>query len=379
MPVPRAFQLIAYLAKWEHHVRHVLSSSYPESLSIDALREIAGVSDDRTWLDTPLDYPPLRGTPALLETISRLYATTRPDDIASFAGGDEALYATFHALLDRDAHVIVPTPNYQSLESLPMSLCDVTGIPLDAARDWHLDLDRVRDALRPNTRLIVVNFPHNPTGAVLPRATFDALIELCRARGIWLLSDEVYRMTEYDVRDRLPPVVDVYERGISLNVTSKAYALPGLRIGWIACRDTALLDRVTQMKQYLSVCNALPSEHLATVALAAEAHLVERVMTLARARRDRVGAVLERYPSLFQWRAPKAGVLAYPKYLGRDGAQRFAERLVQARGVLVVPSTVYASELGDVSPDYLRIGFGKANLDAALESFEAFLEDVRIA
>lgn len=375
MPIPREFQLISWLAKWEHHVRHVLSSSYPESLSINMLLEMAGTQDKCIWFESTLDYPPLRGGPALLETIAALYETTGPDQVVSFAGGDEALYATFHALLNRDSHVIVPTPNYQSLETLPLSLCEVTGVPLDPERDWCLDLDRVRDALRPNTRLIVINFPHNPTGAVLPRATLDALIDLCRARGIWLLSDEVYRMTEYDERDRLPPVVDLYERGISLNVTSKAYALPGLRIGWIACRDTELLNGAARMKQYLSVCNALPSEHLATAALAIGNRLVDRVMTIARANRDRLSVALQRHPALFQWTAPKAGVLAYPKYLGKGGAQRFAERLAHDRGVLVVPSAVYASELGDVSRDYLRIGFGKASLPEALKAFEAFLED----
>lgn len=375
MPVPREFRLVSWLAEWEHRVRHVLSSSYPESLSINALLGMADLQEDFAWLDLTLDYPPLRGAAALLEKISALYATVDPNQVVSFAGGDEALYATFHALLDRDAHVIVPTPNYQSLETIPLSLCAVTGIPLDSRRDWSLDLDRVRDALRPNTRLIVINFPHNPTGAVLPRATLDALIDLCRARGIWLLSDEVYRMTEYDERDRLPPVVDLYERGISLNVTSKAYALPGLRIGWIACRDADLLDRAVRMKQYLSVCNALPAEYLATAALAIGPRLVERVMTIARVNRDRLSAVLQRHPALFQWAPPKAGVLAYPKYLGNDGAERFAERLARDRGVLVVPSTIYASELDHVSPDYLRIGFGKSDLVSALEAFEASIED----
>ena len=375
MSVPREFQLITYLAQWEHQVRHVLSSSYPESLTIDALLELANAQDQRAWLTTPLDYPPLRGGAKLLQALSALYRTIDADHLVSFAGGDEAIYASIHALLDGDAHAIVPTPNYQSLETLPLSLCEVTGVPLDPLRDWQLDLDRVCDALRPNTRLIVINFPHNPTGAVLARDSLDALIDVCRARGIWLLSDEVYRMTEYDERDRLPPVADLYERGISLNVMSKAYALPGLRIGWIACRDATLIDRAVRMKQYLSVCNALPSEHLACVALSVEQQLVDRVMSIARSNLNSLDTFLQQHSTRFEWRAPKAGVLGYPKYLGADGTQCFAERLIRERGALVVPSTVYASALGDVSPDYLRIGFGKASFGEALLALKAFVED----
>ncbi len=122
-------------------------------------------------------------------------------------------------------------------------------------------------ALRPNTKLVSINFPNNPTGSVLERGRFDELVGLCRKRGLYLFSDEVYRLIERDESIRLPQVGDVYERGLSLNVMSKAYGLPGLRIGWIMSRDRDVLQRMERYKHYLSICNSAPSEYLAAAAL----------------------------------------------------------------------------------------------------------------
>jgi aspartate/methionine/tyrosine aminotransferase len=127
-----------------------------------------------------------------------------------------------HVLLDRDSHAIVVTPNYQSVETIPLSLCALTGVPLDPDRQWTLDIDRVAAAIRLNTKLVSINFPHNPTGKILERDRFEALVALCRRHGIWLFSDEVYRLLDADTGfDHLPQAADVYERGPSLNVMSK--------------------------------------------------------------------------------------------------------------------------------------------------------------
>ena len=147
-------------------------------------------------------------------------------------------------------HAIVITPNYQAAETVPLDICEVTGVPLDIDRNWDLDVDLLRAALRPNTKLISINFPNNPTGKIISRSTFDAIVEICRSRGLWLFSDEVYRLIERDPALRLPQAVDVYERAISLNVMSKAYGLPGLRIGWLACKDRATLRQVRALQAF---------------------------------------------------------------------------------------------------------------------------------
>src|SRR5471032_309243 len=165
MSFPQDFRLISYLSKLEQAVRFPLSSSYPESMSIDTLFSLAGEQHRQPVMQTLLDYPPLRGTPELLAAIGDTFERITPQQIISFAGADEAIYASFHALLDEGDHAIVITPNYQSLESVPLSRCDVTGVALEAENGWALDVEKVRAALRPNTKVLVINFPHNPTSA----------------------------------------------------------------------------------------------------------------------------------------------------------------------------------------------------------------------
>src|SRR5471032_650667 len=374
MSFPQDFRLISYLSKLEHAVRFPLSSSYPESMNINTLFELAGVEHRQPFMQAMLDYPPLRGTPELLEAIAGTYDNMNTGQIISFAGADEAIYASFHALLDAGDHAVVITPNYQSLESVPMSRCDVSGVALEAEDGWALDVEKVRAALRPNTKALVINFPHNPTGALISRQQLDELVQLCREHGIWLFSDEVYRLTEFDIADRLPQVADIYERGISLNVTSKAYGLPGLRIGWVACQDAPWLLKLERMKQYLSICNSLPGEMLTTLALNAREAILQRVMQRSRQQLAQLTDFLARYPQLFELTVPKAGVLAFVRYKGPEGAEPFATRLVEETGVMTIPSVTYASELTAVSEDFLRIGFGRANLSKALEVWGDWLD-----
>ncbi|KAA9000621.1 aminotransferase class I/II-fold pyridoxal phosphate-dependent enzyme [Affinibrenneria salicis] len=373
MTFPDEFRLISYLMRREGQARYPLVASYPQSMTIGQLLSLTDDPQGERLLSLTLDYPPLRGSSWLLAAIARHYQRINDRQIVSFAGADEAIYALYHVLLQPDDHVVVVTPCYQSLESVPLSLCQVSGVALDAARDWALDLDALSAALTPRTRMLVINFPHNPTGALIPLTTLRALVSLCRERGIWLVSDEVYRLTEYDETQRLPPVADLYERGISLNVMSKAYGLPGLRIGWIACQDADLLRRLERAKQYLSVCSAMSSEYLATQALDHQTQIIERVMRLARHNLRLLEQLLERYPQWFDWRRPAAGVLAFPRYLGPDGADAFAARLLGETGVLVIPSTIYHSALTPVAPDHLRIGFGRQDLEQPLAVLDRWL------
>ena len=199
----RDFALEVHFSKWEFTAKYKLAGSDGENMRLPALRrEVAGT-----------------------------YDTVRPEDVLCFAGAEEAIYAAMHVLLSKHDHAIVITPNYQSAETIPLSLCEVSGVALDIERAWALDIDELKRELRPNTKLISINFPNNPTGKIVPRSTFDAIVDLCRERGIWLFSDECYRLLEREPSLRLPQAADVYEKGISLNVMSKAYGLPGLRIG----------------------------------------------------------------------------------------------------------------------------------------------------
>jgi aspartate/methionine/tyrosine aminotransferase len=221
--------------------------------------------------------------------------------------------------------------------------------------------------------VVSINFPHNPTGKILERDRFDALVALCRKHGIWLFSDEVYRLLGATGTVHLPNAADEYERGISLNVMSKAYGLPGLRIGWIACADRDLLQRMERYKHYLSICNAAPSEQLALIALKAR----DTILAAHRERLDGNLALLDgffaRWPDRFQWHRPDGGCIAYPRYMGAEDVDAFAADLVERSGVLLLPASNYRSALADTPADRFRLGFGRADCAEALGVMEAYM------
>ncbi len=373
----REFALEAYFARWEGAVRHNLAASECEPLLLTDLLAMADDADRARWHALALGYGDPLGAIWLRESIAGLYKMAGLDQVLCFAGAEEGIYCAMHALLGAGDHAIVVTPNYQSAETIPLALCAVTGVALDPAQGWTLDIDAIAAAIRPNTRLVSINFPNNPTGKILERDRFDALVALCRKHGLYLFSDEVYRLIERDPADRLPQAVDVYERGLSLNVMSKAYGLPGLRIGWIACRDRALLHRMERLKHYLSICNAAPSEVLAQIALRAGDRILARNRAIAEGNLALVQSVLDAFPGLLNWHVPEGGITGYPRYRGAEGVERFAERLMEEEGVLVLPASVYQSDLVQSPPGRFRLGFGRTGLAPGLAAMGRVLERTR--
>jgi aspartate/methionine/tyrosine aminotransferase len=369
----RPFALEVFFSKWEFTARHHLCASDMQSMKLSELLAMADADDRAAWDALYLGYTETWGSPDLRETIAGTYERVAASEILTFVGAEEGIFVAMHALLGPEDHAITIIPNYQSVESVPLSICDTTGIALDAERGWDLDLQQLRDAIRPNTRVICINFPHNPTGKVISRAALDEIVSLCRARGIYLFSDEVYRLIERRPEMTLPQVADIYERGISLGVMSKAYGLPGIRVGWVACRDVEALGRMERMKHYTSICGASPSELLAQIALKAR----ERILARNRGLIVRNLAILEAFfaehPDLFAWYLPDGGCIGFPRYLGREGVEAFATRLVEQSGVLLLPASVYKSDLGATPADRFRIGYGRDNMAAGLDAMRAHL------
>ena len=373
MPMLPDFRLERHFSTWEFKVRHHLTASDAQSMTLRDLLALAGPEDRAGFEDMCLGYTETFGAPDLREAIAQTYATQDATNILCFAGASEGIFAAMHVLLDQDSHAIVITPNYQSHESLPLSICAATGVPLDPQDGWSLDIDRVAAAIRPNTRLLVMNFPHNPTGAILPLDRYVALIALCRRHGIYILHDEIFHGLGPTGAAHLPFVADLYERGLSLGVMSKAYGLPGLRIGWIATQDRDVRDRMERLKHYLSICNAGPSERLALIALRYRASILARNCAIV----DRNLALWEdffaRHADLFDWRRPDGACIAFPRYRGPEGVELFARRLVEEAGVLVLPASIYASDLGPTPTDRFRIGLGRDGLEEGLTAMDRHL------
>jgi aspartate/methionine/tyrosine aminotransferase len=365
------FRLEVYLGRWEFAARYHLTASDAETLTV---AEVLGPDGLEELARLPLRYTPTWGTDELREAIAATYDRVAPEQVLVFSGAEEAMFWAMQELVGPDGHAVVTVPNYQSMESVTLATgAAVSGLSLDPARGWALDLDELESLLRPNTRLLAVNFPNNPTGALPDPDTWDALVGLCDERGVRLFSDEVYRGLEPEGTERLPPAADLSPSALSLGVMSKAYGLPGLRIGWIACRDGEVLERLETRKHYTTICNAAPSELIATAALRRADEIKARNRAIIAENVPLFDAFFAEWPDLFEWEPPQAGCVCFPRYLGADGVEAFCRDLVEDAGVVLLPSSIYASELGAVPADRFRIGLGRADSAPALAAFGAFL------
>ena len=362
------FALEHFFARWEFAARYMLGSSDAETHTLDELLALADDECRRWWNGLRLGYTEVAGHPLLRESISRLYTSIRPDHVGVFAGAEEAIFAFMQVSLQPGDHAVVTWPGYQGLYEVARAAgAEVTLLPLLPEEEWAFPVDRLAAAMRPRTRVVAINFPHNPTGSHIDRSTLEQIVALARTREAWLFSDEVYRFAEFDPSTRLPAAADLYERGVSLGVMSKAFGLAGLRVGWIACPDRAHLARLLAFKHYLTICNAAPSEVLATIALRA------RDVIEARNRRISIGnlAILDeffdRWRGVFEWSRPQAGTIAFPRLVSDMRIDTFAEQLATTASVLVLPGTVFGHD-----GNHFRLGFGRRDMPEALRLMEGF-------
>jgi aspartate/methionine/tyrosine aminotransferase len=283
---------------------------------------------------------------------------------------EEAIFVLMNALLGPGDEAVVLLPAYQSLHEVARTTgCTVRTLDLvEDAGSWRLDLDRLASLLTPNTRLIVANFPHNPTGFLPAREQFEGIIALARRTGAYILGDEMYRDLEPDAA-RLPGMCDAYERGISLSGLSKSYGLPGLRLGWLATRDAALLDRCVQWKDYTTICNSAPSEILGIAALRARDRLLTRCRAIVERNTDAAAAFFARHQDCFRWLPPQAGPVAFPAWTGAGSVDDLCHCLLQERSVVIVPGSFF-----DGPSTHFRVGLGRLDFTEALGQLEAALE-----
>lgn len=374
MPTLPDFRLETHFSKWEFKARYHMTASDAETMTLPDLLAMASDEDRAGFEGMALGYTETFGAPDLRDVIAGTFADQSASNILCFAGASEGIFAANSVLLDADSHAIVVTPNYQSHETLPHMICSATGVPLDPDDNWSLDIDRIAAAIQPNTRLVTINFPHNPTGAILPLDRYMALIDLCRKHGIWILHDEIFNGLGPTGTQHLPFIADVYERGLSLGVMSKSYGLPGLRIGWIACQDREVLSKMERLKHYLSICNSGPSERLALIALKARDQILARSNAIVDQNLIKWDAFFARHPDLFDWRRPDGSCMAFPRYKGAEGVEEFCRALVEDSGVLFLPSTIYRSDLGPTPTDRFRLGCGRKGLDEGLAALEAHIQ-----
>lgn len=372
------FALETYFSKWEFKARYHLTASDAESMSVSELLELGDENDRNAYENLHLGYIPTWGTEELRCAIASTYTHLNEDNILAFAGAGEALFWAMQLFIAPGDHVIVNVPNYQSVESVPIATgVEVEGLPLwsDASLSdpWKLDLDKFKSLLRPNTKLVSVNFPNNPTGFVPDPQSWAEFNALCHERGIVLISDEVYRGVELEPSRTLPAAASINPTALSVSVTSKAYGLPGLRIGWVASQDSGMLQQLERAKHYTSICNSGPSEQLAAVALRNEHKILARNRKIIQRNDQALKRFISSYPDVLDYNTPDGGCVAFPRWLGAGSASDFCTRAVEEDGVLLLPASVYHSDLAVVPDDRLRIGIGRRNVPECLDALAEHL------
>ena len=367
------FKLETYFSRWEFNTRFNLCASDTESLSLDFLLKNCSEEDKNHLKEMRFGYTETYGSKILRESIANTYDRGSYKDILTFAGAEEGIYVTMKSILSKNDHAIVITPNYQSAETIPSSICDVTAVDLDPNENWNLDISKIKSSIKPNTRLISINFPHNPTGKIISKDELNEIISISRQNDIFLFSDEIYRLMERDVSKRLDQVSDLYEKGISLNGMSKSYGMPGIRLGWVSSKHHSLLDKMERYKHYLSICNSNPNEELTIIALKIRDKIISRTKNIINTNLKILDKFFKKNENLFDWKIPDGGCIGFPKYKGKDGVKTFCEKLVKEKSVLLLPSHVYQSEIGKTPSSNFRIGYGRINMPEALSEVEDFL------
>jgi aspartate/methionine/tyrosine aminotransferase len=362
------FAIERFYEKWEFRAELMLSSSDCESRPIADLLALEPEAQERL-LALRLGYTEVPGSHELRSAISATYEGIEPDDVLALAATEEGIFIAYHGLLDSGDHAVVEAPCYGSALELARSTgANVSVWQRSHELGWAHDLDELERLLQPRTKLIYINSPHNPTGTQMARATFERVLALAAEREIVVFSDEVYRGLEHDPGERLPAACERYERAISLGAVSKAYGLPGLRIGWLACRDRRLLERVKEIKLYTTICSSAPSELLVALAVRHAERLIGSSRELVLSNLPVLESFLERRRELFRWVRPSAGPIGFARVSSDVDVFDWCEQIAERAGVLLLPGSVYGQ------PRHVRFGYGRVDLPRAVERLERYLE-----
>lgn len=347
-----------------------LAETCVESITLGELFDMAGIRD--SILDDlatmKMGYGAIEGSERLRDAISGLYETQSRDNILTTHGTIGANSLVHQTLVSRGDHVISVIPTYQQHYSIPESLgAEIELLHLRPENQFLPDLDELRQMVRPDTRLIAINNPNNPTGALMDRALLEQIVEIARSADAWLLCDEVYRGTDQTGDGYTAAIADLYEKGISTAGMSKAYSLAGLRVGWIA-GPSDMLHEVMMHRDYNTISVGQIDELLSAIALENRDQIMARAHRITRENLQIVRDWIAKEP-LLSWVPPKSGTTALLKYDLALSSRDLCVALLQEEGVMLTPGSAMDME------GWLRLGYTnpKTDLVAGLEKISAFL------
>lgn len=358
------FQTELFFADYEFTSPHNLAASDCESVSVGELLQMAGTPTEALE-NLRLGYTESRGHPELRKKIAARYQGCSDDNVLVLGSPIEGLFLLSQCFT---GETIVLTPAYDALKNLPQNIVHWS---LDATENcWQLNLQTLDNLVTDQTELLVVNFPHNPTGFVPSPQEWEHLIQWARERDIWLFSDEMYFGLHAPTAPALPSAVEVYDKAIVLGGLSKSQGLPGLRCGWMASQDTEVLQKLHDLKLYTSMCAPASTEFLAMAALDAEQDLVKKNNSIIQSNLKLAESFFGDH-TLFRWRPPLGGSICLLEIKDGRSAEEFAHKLAREHGVVLLPGAFLGL------PDkYLRMGLGRKNFPKDLEALKRALKNV---
>jgi len=346
------FELERIMSDWEQAVDFNLSESGAHPVT---LRELLGDSasiDD--LLDTELNYPHVEGTPALRERIAALYPGAEASNVLVTVGCAEANYITVQTVLDKGDEMVVMLPNYLQIWGIAQNRgYRVKSFHLREEHGWAPDLDELNDAVTENTKLIAVCNPNNPTGAILSEGEMASIAEVAAGVGAWILADEVYSGAERLTDAQTPTFWGRYDKVLAMNSLSKAYGLPGLRIGWVVAPED-MRDEIWRRHEYTTISATMLANRLAAVALSPSVRprLIQRVRGYIRRGFAIFEGWLEEHEGTLSLVPPEAAAIAFPRYQLDINSTELVHRLISEKSVLVGPGDHFGVD------HHLRISFG---------------------
>jgi len=366
-----SFETEHFFARYEFTTSYPLCNSDCETITVEELLEMADVSMDE-FGRLSLGYTESLGHPKLRERIAEAYAEVSPEDVIMLGTPVEGIYLVARAALDPGDEVIVLSPAYDALIKTFEHVVGASNvrkwefIPIDS--QWQLDLDQLKNLVNPKTKMVVLNFPHNPTGYLPKQSQLNEIVKIVEENGLILFCDEMYFGLVHSGTPAIKSAADISRRAVVLSGLSKTYGLPGLRTGWLIVQDEELRQNIVNWKFYTSICPPAPSEFLAMAAWKVRDQLRDRSIAQIEHNLHLADAFFQRWPELFIWRKPMAGSVALVG-MHVPSVMAYATRLAEEAGVLILPAVTLGAD-----DHHLRMGFGRAAFGEALEKFEEYLK-----
>ncbi|MFT4538117.1 MAG: aspartate/methionine/tyrosine aminotransferase [Planctomycetota bacterium] len=347
------FVMERMMSKWENVAEYNLSESGVHPMTLAELMQMAGKTVEELG-KLEIGYPQTNGTLELRETIAQMYAGASADQVLVSVGAAEANYIALHTVLDPGDHMALMVPNYMQVEGIAHNHgVEVTPFALRPENGWAPDMEQLRAAVTPRTKLIAVCNPNNPTGRIMTRPEMEEVVAIADSVGAWILSDEVYRGAERETDEESPSFYGMYDKVLAQGSMSKAYGLPGLRLGWTA-GPADMLDEMWARREYTTISTTKLSNELAAIALSAQVRpkILARTRGYIRAGFPILQAWVEQHGDMFTMAPSQAAAVAFLRYDIDINSTELIKRLYQNQKTLIVPGDHFDLD------HHVRISFG---------------------